>query len=102
MGGGVVMQYLRDRPAAVRSVTLVNPVSPYGFGGTHGVEGTLNSEDGSGSGGATANPEFVTRLAKGDRGKDSPVSPAPSWRVATSSPRGAPLPATRRRTSSPC
>ncbi|XIE77208.1 alpha/beta fold hydrolase [Streptomyces sp. SBR177] len=36
MGGGVVLQYLRDRPAAVRSLTLVNPVSPYGFGGTHG------------------------------------------------------------------
>ncbi|MDQ0993667.1 alpha/beta fold hydrolase [Streptomyces sp. V3I7] len=75
MGGGVVLQYLRDRPAAVRSATLVNPVSPYGFGGTHGVEGTLNSADGVGSGGATANPEFVTRLAQGDRGADSPLSP---------------------------
>jgi pimeloyl-ACP methyl ester carboxylesterase len=75
MGGGVVLQYLSDHPAAVRSVTLVNPVSPYGFGGTQGVEGTLNSEDGAGSGGGTANPEFVTRLAKGDRGEDSPLSP---------------------------
>ncbi|MGW0628773.1 alpha/beta fold hydrolase [Streptomyces sp. NPDC002758] len=75
MGGGVIMQYLCDHPAAVRSLTLVNPVSPYGFGGTHGVEGTLNSEDGAGSGGGTANPEFVARLAKGDRGEDSPLSP---------------------------
>ncbi|WP_030809363.1 alpha/beta fold hydrolase [Streptomyces sp. NRRL F-2799] len=75
MGGGVVMQYLSDRPAAVRSVTLLNPVSPYGFGGTHGVRGTLNSPDGAGSGGATANAEFVTRLAKADRGEDSPLSP---------------------------
>ncbi|MEU6572748.1 alpha/beta hydrolase [Streptomyces sp. NPDC046805] len=75
MGGGVVMQYLCDRPAAVRSVTLVNPVSPYGFGGTQGVGGTLNSADGAGSGGATANPEFVARLGKKDRGEDSPVSP---------------------------
>ncbi|MFD8207600.1 alpha/beta fold hydrolase [Streptomyces sp. NPDC059695] len=75
MGGGVVMQYLRDHPAAVRSVTLVSPVSPYGFGGTHGVDGTLNSEDGAGSGGGTANPDFVRRLAGGDRGEDSPTSP---------------------------
>ena len=36
MGGGVVLQLLRDRPAVVRSVTLVNPISPYGFGGTTG------------------------------------------------------------------
>lgn len=75
MGGGVVLQYLRDHPAAVRSVTLVNPVSPYGFGGTHGKDGILNSEDGAGSGAGTANPEFVARLAKGDRGEDSPLSP---------------------------
>jgi pimeloyl-ACP methyl ester carboxylesterase len=75
MGGGVVMQYLGDHPSSVLSMTLVNPVSPYGFGGTHGVDGILNSEDGAGSGGGTANPEFVARLAKGDRGEDSPLSP---------------------------
>ncbi|MFI1716536.1 alpha/beta hydrolase [Streptomyces sp. NPDC053513] len=75
MGGGVVMQYLRDHPEAVRSATLVSPVSPYGFGGTHGVDGTLNSADGAGSGGGTANPDFVRRLAEGDRGADSPTSP---------------------------
>jgi len=75
LGGGVVMQYLCDRPAAVRSLTLVNPVSPYGYGGTHSVDGTLNSEDGAGSGGGTVNPEFVTRLAEGDRGEESPFSP---------------------------
>ncbi|MFC7220659.1 alpha/beta fold hydrolase [Streptomyces polyrhachis] len=75
MGGGVVMQYLRDRPAAVRSLTLVNPVSPYGFGGTHGVDGVLNAPDGAGSGGGTANPEFVRHLAENDRSGDSPLSP---------------------------
>ncbi|KUJ65308.1 alpha/beta hydrolase [Streptomyces albus subsp. albus] len=75
MGGGVVMQYLREHPAAVRSLTLVNPVSPYGFGGTHGEDGILNCADGAGSGAGTANPEFVSRLARGDRGEDSPLSP---------------------------
>jgi pimeloyl-ACP methyl ester carboxylesterase len=36
MGGGVVLQYLVDRPGPhrVASLTLVDPVSPFGFGGT--------------------------------------------------------------------
>ncbi|MFD9562752.1 alpha/beta fold hydrolase [Streptomyces sp. NPDC059994] len=75
MGGGVVLQHMRDRPAMVRSLTLVNPVSPYGFGGTKGVDGRLNSPDGAGSGGGAANPDFVRLLAEGDRGEESPLSP---------------------------
>jgi pimeloyl-ACP methyl ester carboxylesterase len=77
MGGGVVMQYLADRPAShrVASLTLVDPVSPFGFGGTRGLDGTLCDPSGAGSGGGTANPEFVERLAAGDRTADSPLSP---------------------------
>ncbi|MFB7511647.1 MULTISPECIES: alpha/beta hydrolase [unclassified Streptomyces] len=75
MGGGIVLQYLRDHPDRVSSLTLVNPVSPYGFGGTREADGTLNSPDGAGSGGGTANPEFVRLLAELDRGEDTPVSP---------------------------
>ncbi|MFG1864443.1 alpha/beta fold hydrolase [Microbispora bryophytorum] len=75
LGGGVVMQAMRDRPAAVRSATLVNPVSPYGFGGTTGPDGVLTGPDGVGSGGGAANPEFVAALRAGDRSADSPVSP---------------------------
>lgn len=75
MGGGVVMQYLLDQPDRVASLTLVNPVSPYGFGGTRGPDGELIAPDGTGSGGGAANPEFVNRLASGDRGDDSPLSP---------------------------
>jgi pimeloyl-ACP methyl ester carboxylesterase len=75
MGGGVVMQYLLDQPDRVASLTLVNPVSPYGFGGTRGVGGELIAPDGAGSGGGAVNPEFVNRLAGGDRGDDSPLSP---------------------------
>ncbi|MER5320799.1 alpha/beta fold hydrolase [Streptosporangium roseum] len=75
MGGGVVLQALRDRPSAVRSVTLVNPVSPYGFGGTHGPDGTLNHPTGVGGGAGAANPDFVRLLAAGDRSDGSPVSP---------------------------
>ncbi|GAA2741027.1 alpha/beta hydrolase [Kitasatospora cinereorecta] len=75
MGGGVVLQLLRDRPDLVRSLTLVNPVSPYGFGGTHGVDGQLNSPDGAGSGAGGAAPEFVRLLREGDLGSASPFAP---------------------------
>jgi pimeloyl-ACP methyl ester carboxylesterase len=75
MGGGVVLQLLRDNPAAARTVTLVAPVSPYGFGGTRGVEGTLVGPDGACAGGGGGNPDFVAALAAGDRSADSPLSP---------------------------
>ncbi|PZG10789.1 alpha/beta fold hydrolase [Nonomuraea aridisoli] len=75
MGGGVVLQALRDRPAAVRSVTLVNPISPYGFGGTEGPDGRLTHPDGTGAGAGAANPDFVARLKAGDMSDESPTSP---------------------------
>ncbi|PYC76385.1 alpha/beta hydrolase [Streptomyces tateyamensis] len=75
MGGGVVLQLLRDRPELVRSATLVNPVSPYGFGGTHGPDGQLNSPDGAGSGAGGAAAEFVRLLREGETGADSPFAP---------------------------
>lgn len=71
LGGGVVMQQLLDHPEQVASMTLVNPVSPYGYGGTRGVEGTLISPDGLGSGGGTANPDFVRRIGECDDGHDA-------------------------------
>jgi pimeloyl-ACP methyl ester carboxylesterase len=77
MGGGVVLQYLAQRPGAHRaaSVTLVAPVSPFGFGGTRGTDGTLCDPSGAGSGAGSANPDFVERLAGGDRTADRPTSP---------------------------
>jgi len=77
MGGGVVLQYLVDRPGThrVASLTLVDPVSPFGFGGTRGVDGEQCDPQGAGSGGGSANPEFVERLAGQDRGDASVLSP---------------------------
>lgn len=75
MGGGVVMQLLRDNPSLVRTLTVVAPVSPYGYGGTRTVDGELNDATGAGSGGGSANPEFVRRLGEGDRSTDSPLAP---------------------------
>ena len=75
MGGGVAMQYITDYPGHVRSLTLVSPMSPFGFGGTKDAAGTPCWPDFAGSGGGTANPDFVQRLASGDRSADSPNSP---------------------------
>lgn len=70
MGGGVVMQLLLDRPGLVSSLTLVSPVSPYGFGGT-ARDGSKLTPDGAGTGGGGANPQFVERLTTGDRSDDA-------------------------------
>ena len=75
MGGGVVMQLMHDRPGTVRTLTLVNPVSPFGFGGTRGATGEPYDAIGTGAGGGAANPDFVRLLAEGDRSADSPLSP---------------------------
>ncbi|TDD99072.1 alpha/beta fold hydrolase [Jiangella asiatica] len=75
MGGAVVLQLLLDAPDRYPSVTLVNPVSPYGFGGTRGPDGELVHPSAAGSGGGAANPDFVARLAAGDHGDEAPTSP---------------------------
>lgn len=75
VGGGIVLQYAIDHPGEVASLVLVDPMSPYGFGGTRDVTGTPCWADYAGSGGGTANPEFVRRLAAGDRGEESEFSP---------------------------
>jgi pimeloyl-ACP methyl ester carboxylesterase len=75
MGGGVSMQYAIDHPDNVASVTLIDTLSPFGYGCTKDAQGSLCWPDGAGSGGGTANPDYVQRLKAGDRGEDSPNSP---------------------------
>jgi pimeloyl-ACP methyl ester carboxylesterase len=74
-GGTVIMQYAIDSPVGIASLTLIDPMSPYGFGGTKDVAGTPCWPDYAGSGGGTANPDFVKRLAVGDRSEEDPSSP---------------------------
>jgi pimeloyl-ACP methyl ester carboxylesterase len=69
------MQFLLDYPDLVRSLTLVSPVSPYGFGGTKDILGTPNYPDFAGSGGGVVNPEFIRRIKEGDRSAEDPNSP---------------------------
>jgi pimeloyl-ACP methyl ester carboxylesterase len=74
-GGTVAVRYAMDRPEGVASLVLINPMSPYGFGGTKDSDGTPCWPDYAGSGGGTANPEFVRRLEAGDRTEGDPNSP---------------------------
>lgn len=82
MGGGVVSQLLLDAAERVLSLTLEAPVSPYGFGGTHGPDGIRNDADGAGTGGGGANPDFVARLEAGDTSADEQTSPRSVYRSA--------------------
>jgi pimeloyl-ACP methyl ester carboxylesterase len=75
LGAAVVFQYLLDHPDQILSITLIAPVSPYGFSGTKDVHGTPCYDDYAGSGGGAVNPEFVQRIKDGDRSGDSPNSP---------------------------
>jgi pimeloyl-ACP methyl ester carboxylesterase len=82
MGAGVVMSLLLDAPERALSVTLEAPVSPYGFGGTHGPDGARTTADGAGTGGGGANPDFIARLQAGDTSADEPTSPRNVYRSA--------------------
>jgi pimeloyl-ACP methyl ester carboxylesterase len=77
MGGVVVMQYALDHPAL--SLTLLSPVSPYGFGGTR-RDGTRLTDDDAGTGAGSVNPDFVQRLIDRDMTADSPTSPRSVFR----------------------
>ena len=85
LGGGVAMQLLLDRPDLVGTLTLVSPVSPYGFGGT-AADGSLLNADASGTGGGGANPDFIARLEAGDTGEDAPTSPRAVYRSSYVAP----------------
>ena len=74
MGGGVLQQYLIDHPHELAGLTLMAPISPYGFGGSRGADGEPCTPDWAGSGGGTAAPDFVRRLAERDAGSDEPLS----------------------------
>jgi pimeloyl-ACP methyl ester carboxylesterase len=74
MGGAILMQYEIDHPRSFSTLSLLAPMSPYGFGGTRDAQGTPAYEDFAGSGGGTAAPDFVRRLAAHDDLADDPAS----------------------------
>lgn len=73
-GGAAIGVYAIDRPDRVASLTFIDPVSPYGYGGVRG-DGAPAYDDYAGSGGGAGSPEFAAALAAGDRSTDTAVSP---------------------------
>ncbi len=72
MGGTIVFGLVAAAADRVLSGTLVNPGSPYGFGGSKGIDGQPVYEDCAGSGGGVVNPDFARLMGEGDRGTDNP------------------------------
>jgi len=57
------------------SLTLVAPISPFGFGGTKGETGEPCFEDFSGSGGGVVGKEFIRQIRLKDKTRNLPNSP---------------------------
>ncbi|MCX6503112.1 MAG: alpha/beta fold hydrolase [Microbacterium sp.] len=72
LGGAVALQYALDHSAL--SLSLLAPVSPFGFGGTR-RDGTRLTEDAAGTGAGLSNPEFVRRLIAHDTTDEAEASP---------------------------
>lgn len=86
LGGVVVWAMMASHPERLLTVSLAAPGSPFGFGATKDTGGTPTTDDFAGSGGGLVNPEFLSRLAEGDRSADSPFSPRSALRLLTAVP----------------
>ena len=72
MGGGITFNLIAAASAGILSATLVDPASPYGFGGSKGLDGAPCYADCAGSGGGVVNPDFPKLMAAQDRSSDNP------------------------------
>ncbi len=66
MGGSVIWRLLREHPARFLTCTLINPGSPYGFGGSKDASGTPTYDDFAGSGGGLVAPDVVKHMTDPD------------------------------------
>jgi len=74
-GAAAILQYALDHSEKVLSLTLMAPVSPYGFGGSRGEHGEPCFGDFAGSGGGIVSPEFIERIRQHDRSTKHAASP---------------------------
>ncbi|MFP4484477.1 MAG: alpha/beta fold hydrolase [Spirochaetaceae bacterium] len=75
MGGGVIMKFAVAHPDRVKSLVLVDTMSPYGYAGSKDATGTPVYEDGAPGGAAGVNPEFVELLRQGEMGTENQMAP---------------------------
>lgn len=67
LGGMITMQYTMDHAEQITDLILINPGSPFGFGGTRGETGELLDPPGLASGGGCVGPQLVQAYQNGDR-----------------------------------
>lgn len=72
LGGGIVFSLLAESADRFLTATLVNPASPFGFGGTKTIDGQPCYADFSGSGGGIVNSEFARLIEAQDRTESNP------------------------------
>ena len=72
MGGTIVFGLVAANSECILSGTVVDPGSPYGFGGSKTIDGKPCYDDFAGSGGGIVNPDFPKLIAAGDRSSDNP------------------------------
>lgn len=70
LGGCVVMKYAIDHAEKLENLILLNPGSPFGFGGTYDADGKLFDERGLGCTGGFVNNDFLNSLKNKNRGDD--------------------------------
>jgi pimeloyl-ACP methyl ester carboxylesterase len=75
MGGGVIMKYAIAYPNDVKSLVLVDSMSPYGYSGSKDAQGTPVYEDGAPGGAAGVNPEFIELIRQGEMGTEKQMAP---------------------------
>lgn len=73
LGGSVCWGAVAEFGVRIKSVTLMAPGPPYGFGGIHGEKGIPNNPDFSGSGAGVINQTFAANLKNGVRDNDDPM-----------------------------
>lgn len=72
LGGMVVWRLLADAPGRFLSATVVDPGSPYGFGGTKDEAGAPCYPDFAGSGGGLIGAPVIEAVKAGDRSLENP------------------------------
>lgn len=75
MGGGVAMKVAIRVPDRLRSLTLVDSMSPFGYSGTKDEKGTPCYEDGAPAGAGGVNPDFVRLLGEGYTDTEEQMAP---------------------------
>lgn len=77
MGCGVAMKLAIELApkGSIRSLALIDPVSPFGFSGTKDEKGTPCFEDGAPAGAGGVSPEFVQLIKDQYSGTEKPMAP---------------------------